>query len=177
MKIFGTEKEEESDDVNLLPIELVGVYRNPYRTFGLDENSNSTQVVRDSFRKACLPFMTKFFGLGNPKVTLRQLLLAYNILRGNVTGPASRIKKALETSPFMKFEADELLTILRPLRGKFMCPKEYRACKSLVIVFKESRVIMSYVNLPRVIFVFEVHYCLRCHKIEVIISIASFANI
>lgn len=52
MGIFGGDI--ESYDINVLPISLQHVYRNPHRILGLDESIATISMVRDSFRKVCL---------------------------------------------------------------------------------------------------------------------------
>ncbi len=35
----------ESNDINLIPPRLQGIYKNPYRVFGLDENNATISMV------------------------------------------------------------------------------------------------------------------------------------
>lgn len=167
---------EESDDPKLLPPQLVRVYKNPYRSFGLDESTATIAIVRDSFRKACLSFTPHFSGLGKPKMTLKQLVFAYHLVRQTLKGPASKLKEILLTSPCMDFNPDDILPLLRPIRSEFDCPREYRGFRMLTIDCVSTKTTFSYVKMPRTVFVFDIHYCLRRHTVEVIDLAFSFLS-
>ena len=115
-------------------------------------------------------FIPSFSGLGEPKMTLRQGLLAYHLVRGTLKGPAIKLKEILEDkeSQYFDFRPDDILPVLRPVRtSTFPTQKEYRGCRMLSVTCTDYRTTFSYTALPRAFFVFDVHYCLRRHTIEV----------
>jgi len=154
------------DDVNVLPASLVPIYQQPHRVLGLDKDSCTVADLRQTFRKVCLNYIPLFTGLGEPKLTLRQVLLAYHLCRGTIKGPATRVKEALD-GPFFDFKPEDILPILRPVRTKsFPVLKEYRACRMLNISCVDYKTTFSYTSLPKTTFVFDIHYCMRRHTIE-----------
>lgn len=103
-------------------------------------------------------------------MTLRQILLAYHLVRGTLKGPATKIKEVLDNpdSPYFDFRPEDILPILRPVRtSNFPIQQEYRGCRMLSICCIDYRTTFSYTALPRIVFVFDVHYCLRRHTVEV----------
>jgi hypothetical protein len=103
-------------------------------------------------------------------MTLRQGLLAYHLVRGTLKGPAVKLKEILEDkeSQYFDFRPDDILPVLRPVRtSTFPTQKEYRGCRMLSVTCTDYRTTFSYTALPRAFFVFDVHYCLRRHTIEV----------
>ena len=103
-------------------------------------------------------------------MTLRQGLLAYHLVRGTLNGPAIKLKEILEDkeSQYFDFRPDDILPVLRPVRtSTFPTQKEYRGCRMLSVTCTDYRTTFSYTALPRAFFVFDVHYCLRRHTIEV----------
>ena len=154
------------DDVNVLPASLIPIYQQPHRVLGLDKDSTTVAILRETFRKLCLNYIQLFTGLGEPKLTLRQVLLAYHLCRGTIKGPATRVKESLD-GPYFDFQPEDILPILRPVRTKtFPVQKEYRACRMLNISCIDYKTTFSYTSLPKTTFVFDVHYCLRRHTIE-----------
>lgn len=162
----------KSDDANLLPIKLVPIYKNPYRAFGLDENSADIASVRDAFRKQVLCFVDAFSDLGRPKMDLKQLVFAYHLIRKNISGPAGKLKNSLDTNPYLDFRPEDILPLLRPKNSpSFPCSHEYRGFRMLNVVCNSSSIqyslTMEKTQLPVIVFKFDVHYCLRRHHIEV----------
>ena len=115
-------------------------------------------------------FIPHFTGLGEPKMTMRQGLLAYHLVRGTLKGPASKLKEVLDNkdSPYFDFRPDDILPLLRPVRtSSFPTQQEYRGCRMLSICCIDYRTTFSYTAMPSTVFVFDVHYCLRRHTVEV----------
>ena len=124
-------------------------------------------------------FIPHFTGLGEPKMTLRQGLLAYHLVRGTLKGPATKLKEVLDNkeSQYFDFRPDDILPLLRPVRtSTFPTKQEYRGCRMLSLACTDYRTTFSYTALPRTVFVFDVHYCLRRHTIEVTAAIACWLN-
>jgi hypothetical protein len=138
---------------------------------GLDESSVDISLVRETFRKTILGYCHHFAGLSEPKMTLQQVLLAYHLVRGTLTGPASVVKEALDRHyPYFDFRPDDILPILRPARSKFPCAPEYRGFRMFSVKCINSKTSFAYVAFPRTVFVFDVHYCLRRGTVEVRLS-------
>jgi hypothetical protein len=122
---------------------------------------------------SCIGFIPHFTGLGEPKMTMRQGLLAYHLVRGTLKGPASKLKEVLDNkdSPFFDFRPDDILPLLRPVRtSTFPTQQEYRGCRMLSLCCIDYRTTFSYTSMPSTVFVFDVHYCLRRHTVEVRVS-------
>ena len=169
MNVFGSQS-EESDNPRVLPGPLIKVYINPYRAFGLDESTAEIKVVRECFRKNCLSYMPCFTGLGQPKMTLKQINFAYHLVRGTIKGPAQKIKETIDVNPYLQFEAMDILPLLRPMRSSVECPKEYRGFRQLTVTCSSHFTSFSYVKFPpaQTTFVFDVHYCMRRHSVQVL---------
>lgn len=167
LDIFG--EAEEADNPRVLPPALIAVYKNPYRAFGLDETAADIGIVRESYRKVCLSYMPHFTGLGQPKMTLKQVTFAYHLIRQTIKGPAQKIKASIDENPYLNFRADDILPLLRPMRSSDGCPKEYRGFRNLVVTCSTFYTSFSYVKFPpaQTTFVFDVHYCMRRHFVEV----------
>ena len=126
-------------------------------------NSHFTPLCR-------VGFIPHFTGLGEPKMTMRQGLLAYHLVRGTLKGPASKLKEILDNkdSPYFDFRPDDILPLLRPVRSStFPTQQEYRGCRMLTLCCTDYRTTFSYTAMPSTVFVFDVHYCLRRHTVEV----------
>lgn len=154
------------DDPKVLPAQLVKYYKDPYKAFGLDKDAADIGMVRDSFRKACLSYCPYFTGLGQSKLTLEQIVFSYHLIRGTIKGPAQKIKDGWEDNPYMNFRADDILPLLRPLKGHFTCSREYRAARMMNVMCVDFRTTLSYSRLPVTTFTFDIHYCMRRHTIE-----------
>lgn len=166
MGLFGAEEEEE-DNYKLLPPHLWLFYQNPYRAFGLDESTATTTTLRETFRKVCLMFVPYFSGLGTSKMTLEQIIFSYHLIRGSLPrGNAKKLLKELSTSPYLDFRADDILPLLRPMRSTFVCPKEYRGFRMLGVTLLSTRIEYGYVKMPKIVFTFDVHYCMRKSSID-----------
>ena len=161
--IFGP---GEIDDVSVLPGYLQTVYQNPHRTLGLEDNATVNQI-RDSFRKSSICFVSAFSGMHHPKVTLQQLVLAYHLCRKTVTGPAKKLLMELNSSPYLTdVRPDDILPLLRPVHSSFKCPPEFRGFRKLTILCTDFRTLATSVTVPRTVFKFDIHYCMRRHTIE-----------
>lgn len=161
--VFG---KEEIDDASVLPGIFISVYQTPFRTLGL-ENSADVGLIRDAFRKASLCLIKEFSGLHAPKHTYPQVLLAYHLCRKTLTGPATKLKKLLHTSPYLvDAHENDILPVLRPIKSKHLDgPTEYRGFRGfrqLAIVCVESILSVT----AGVIFKFDVHYCMRRYLVE-----------
>ena len=156
--LFGV---EDVDDIELLPPPLRKVYKDPHKLFGLDKEETTTTMIRDAFRKQVLGFCTCFSGLPKSKHTVQQVLFAYHLLRKTVTGPTQKIMRTIRTNPYLtEFNPEDLLPLLRPLRGSYPCPPQYRGFRNLTVVYTSFSVI------PVVSYTFTVHYCMRISTIS-----------
>ena len=156
----------DEDDEKCLPAALRKIYRNPFRPFGIDPEDAPISRVRDAFRKQIMSFCISFAGLPRSKMTLQQILFAYHMLRKTVTGPAEKIMRTFRTNPFLSdFQPEDLLPLLRPLRGKFPCAPQYRGFRNLNIICSGYTINPIPQYSPNPVFVFTVHYCLRIHTI------------
>ena len=160
--------EEVSNDINLLPFHLQSVYKNPYRLFGLDESSATVAQVREAFRKYCLIASPYFSGLGNIKVTIEQVIFAYYIIRGALKRDLLQLHEILSDpdNPYLAFSPDDVLPLLRPMSSSFSCPKEYRGFRMLIVNHVSSRREFSFPKLTRIVYSFDVHYCMRKHSVS-----------
>eukprot|EP01041_Mallomonas_annulata_P004490 gene4490-8931_t len=159
-------RSDEPDDPFLLPTNLVPAYQNPHRILGLDDTATVSQI-RDAYRKSCICLIEEFSGLHNPKVTIEQLTLAYHLLRKNLTGPAKKLAKELDTTPYLQnIHATDILPLLRPTRSSFACPVEYRGFRQLTVLCDDYRTTFSSTGTPITMYKFGIHYCMRKHNIE-----------
>lgn len=149
----------EEDDPNLLPVPFRKPYKDPHKVFGLDKEDCNVGMVRDAFRKQIMGFCNCFAGLPKSKFTVQQVLFAYHLLRKTITGPTQKIMPTFRKNPYLvDFFPEDLLPSLRPLRGNFPCPTQYRGFRNLNVVYQSFNVIgPSYV--------FTIHYCMRIHTI------------
>jgi len=172
-------KVEKSDDIQILPKNILPIFKNPYRAFGLDNTTVTTankskyiQTLRDVLRRACLAHSHYFSGLNLPKLSLIQLLVAYHIIRGTINGESAKdVLEALHSSPhIVGFKATDILPLLKPLHGGVVgeCPKEYRGFRMLAVTFKEVRRVPTIYSIYgyKIVFTFTVHYCMRLHTID-----------
>jgi hypothetical protein len=170
LQAIGLAEKYEVDDPRALPGRFVTIWKTPYRSFGLDERTADISNVRDAFRKLCLSYIPHFMDLGNPKLSLEQVVFAYHKIRGHLKGTAKAVADGLPNNPYMDFQAQDILPLLRPMRSSFPCAKEYRACRMLTVEYISSSFKFgkdsSYVSLPSRSFLFEVHYCMRKQSIE-----------
>jgi len=151
--LFST---EDVDDLSLLPPPLQKPYKDPHKVFGLDKEDTTTSMIRDAFRKQMIGFCNCFAGMPKSKHSVTQVLFAYHLLRKTITGPTQKIMRTLRTNPFMAdFQPEDILPLLRPLRGTFPCPPQYRGFRNLNVVYK------SFSTIPLVSYTFTVHYCMR----------------
>ena len=159
------------DDPKALPSKYISVWKNPYRCFGLDENSSDISTVRQAFRKLCLAYTPYFSDVGSPKVSVEEILFAYHKIRGHLPGTAKEVADTLKTNPYLSdFRPEDILPLLRPMPSTFPCAKEYRAFRMLTVVCKSSYIKYTsegtYLPWPQMQFVFDVHYCLRKLTVE-----------
>ena len=168
---------QEIDDVSILPSHIALVYQGPYRLLGLEDDA-SVALVRDAFRKNCINFISDFSGLAQPKMTVLQLFLAYHLCRKTVTGPAKKLKEELKTSPYLNnISPRDILPLLRPLRSsKFPCDAGYRGFRQFTVVLVEYNTDYSGGVIPTTRYKFDVQYCMRRHKIEVMRSTLDFST-
>ena len=157
------------DDISCLHPNLRKIYKNPYRTFGLDPAETSTTQVRDAFRKAMLGFCYQFMGMQKSSLKLEQVVLSYHLLRKTLRGPAQNLKEQMAKTTYMKFDPQDILPLLRPIgksrppneklakeinvmrtqlglgpapkrvESDYKCPPEYRAFANLNVHFHEMR--------------------------------------
>lgn len=122
-----------------------------------------------------------FSGLGQTKVTPQQLIFAYYLIRGAFKGDLKSISEQISRDPnyFLDFNPTHILPILRPMgeteyrkaltdssNNKIACNREYRACRMLTISCTSYRTEFTFPRFSRVVFTFDVHYCMRKHHIE-----------
>jgi len=151
--LFGV---EDVDDVSLLPPPLQKPYKDPHKVFGLDKEDTTTQMIRDAFRKQMLGFCPCFSGLPKSKFNEKQVLFSYHLLRKTITGPTQKIMRTLRTNPYLvDFSPDDILPLLRPLRGTYPCAPQYRGCRNLNVVYSTFSI------GPVPTYTFTVHYCMR----------------
>ena len=165
------------DDISCLHPNLRKIYKNPYRTFGLDPAETNTTQVRDAFRKAMLGFCFQFMGMQKSSLKLEQVVLSYHLLRKTLRGPAQNLKEQMAKTTYMKFDPQDILPLLRPIgksrplneklgkeinaararlglklvpkrvESDFKCPPEYRGFANLNVHFHEVRYDRSLVHL------------------------------
>lgn len=68
-------------------------------------------------------------------------------------------------SPIYDFQAHYILPILRPI-GSDSKSKDYRACQMLTVSMVDYRTTVRFAIIPKTIYIFDVHYVMRRHKIE-----------
>lgn len=184
------------DDLTALPPHLRKVYKNPYRSFGLDPAETNTKEVRDAFRKALLGFCPQFMGMQKSTLTVEQLVFSYHLLRKTIRGPAQNLKEQMANTRYMQMEAEDILPTLRPIgrsrppndqlrkelylarekldmklaappqESDFKCPPEYRGFKNLNVHFHEVKEDRSFWGSSETVYVFTVSYCMRKHRVE-----------
>ena len=157
---------ENMDDFNVLPQSIIPIYQRPHRCLGLDESSCTVALLRETFRKTILGYIPYFSGLGEPKLKLRQVLLAYHLIRGTIPKKSSVVKEMLD-GRFFDFKAEDILPILHPVNSESLkCAKEYRGFRMLNISYTSNRTEYLRWGLPKVYFIFDVHYIFRRHTVE-----------
>lgn len=184
------------DDLTALPPHLRKVYKNPYRSFGLDPAETNTKEIRDAFRKALLGFCPQFMGMQKSTLTVQQLVFSYHLLRKTLRGPAQNLKEQMAKTKYMQMEAEDILPTLRPLgrsrppndhlrkelylardrlglkaapppqESDFKCAPEYRGFRNLNVHFHEVKYNRSFWGSYETVYVFTVNYCMRKHRIE-----------
>ena len=183
------------DDLTALPPHLRKVYKNPYRSFGLDPAETNTKEIRDAFRKALLGFCPQFMGMQKSTLTVQQLVFSYHLLRKTLRGPAQNLKEQMTKTKYMQMEAEDILPTLRPLgrsrppndhlrkelylardrlglkaapppqESDFKCAPEYRGFRNLNVHFHEVKYNRSFWGSYETVYVFTVNYCMRKHRI------------
>ncbi|CAM9466034.1 unnamed protein product [Ectocarpus sp. 12 AP-2014] len=169
----------DEDDINDLPPDLRDIFVNPWKIFGLC-NESTPWDLRDAFRQRCLQMTPDFTGLqGLAKHSFhnfrQQVLFAYRICTGELAGPVGKLSRSLDGSPLLQNTNPwDILNILRPLKSKGVSVgPSARASKMLAVQLKSAVTVFGgkgYSGMPRVAFELEVSYCMRIHRVERFLS-------
>lgn len=155
------------DDLTSLPSRYRIIYNNPYKALGLDPDDCDTNKIRQAFRKASLGLCGQFWSLQKSNLSLEELVFAYHLLRRNIVGPCQKIKPMLDCrTQYLDYRCDDILPLLRPLKGNFEVDASYRGFRNLHIDYTGNmQVLFDRTRIITYRLEFVVNYCLRKHMI------------
>jgi hypothetical protein len=88
-KMLGEEK--KPDDPNVLPAKYIQVYKNPHKFLGLNKGASISEI-RTAFRKFSIAFAKMFSGSTDTGIVYEQIVLAYHLTRGTISGTALEVR-------------------------------------------------------------------------------------
>jgi hypothetical protein len=157
--LLGFFKDEEKDDVTVLPEHLRDVYLNPSKVLNVPRDIATPSQVREAFRVLCLHHNPEFIGFPWTRNTFEMVVLAFRMLTGELKGPARVLAEELKVSPlFHGVVPRDILHTLRPLTGVNPC---FRASKMLAV-----RCAGTETGLGKIIYEIEVSYCMRISRVK-----------
>ncbi|CAM9509599.1 unnamed protein product, partial [Choristocarpus tenellus] len=112
-----------------------------------------------------------FTGLPTCKYKFRQVLFAYRLCTGELTGPTSKLVEALEESPLLRgVGPEDIINTLRPLATKGIKVSPFaRASKMLAIQLTQAEIAFNkegISSIPCTSYTIQVSYCMRIHRVQ-----------
>ncbi len=87
-KILGDS--QKPDDPNVLPPQFIPVYKMPYKFLGLTTSAPVAEI-RNCFRKLSTCYIKEFSGNVDSGISFDQIIFAYHISRGTISGNAEEV--------------------------------------------------------------------------------------